>query len=53
MVTIFSLVGVYWVIPETSIKLLTGWKGKFGGQKSITVWNAIPPSNVDYLERVE
>ena len=42
---IFSLIGVYWVLPKTIKEALLNWTGSFVAKKREKIWKSIPLCN--------
>ena len=39
---VFTLFGIYWVIPKTLVELLACRQGKFGRHRNGVIWMAVP-----------
>jgi len=40
---VFTLFGLYWVMPKSVVDLLACWQGKFGRHRNNISWMAVPP----------
>ena len=40
--TVFSLFGMYWVMPKRIVNVLASWKGRLGRHKNRYIWEAVP-----------
>ena len=38
----FSLLRIYWVMPQDVVKLSASWKGKFSKSSNVETWGMIP-----------
>ena len=39
---VFTLFGIYWVMPKTLVDLLACWQGKFGRHHNGVIWMVVP-----------
>ena len=39
---VFSLFGVFWVMPKDVVELLASWLGKFSKHRNWMIWNMVP-----------
>jgi len=44
---VFTLFGLYWVMPKFVVEPLACWQGKFGRHHNNILWMAVPPCLFD------